>query len=334
MFDSAREAPRRFPGRSRSITLEAVLPSWNPEQPEITDLIVRHNPLTLGREPVRKREVLKTFQEFGNRQAMRAVEKLPEWDGALVDAAVDRTMLAVHWEMQRLAEEFYHGHRVWEILRAAVTALRKTGFLSKIRIVDVGCGIGYTPRWLAARVSAREQGLEFAGVDLNSTLIREATRLAEAERLDCQFFHGDAFSPELAGNIVISTGVVHHFRGAALEEFLRRHDREETQAFFHFDFQPWLLAPVGSYFFHRLRMRTAIARHDGVLSAARAHTAETLVDAARKGAPGFASGIYGARIWNTPAPRVFHTLVGLRRPLLEEFRAQLGHRARRLEELR
>jgi SAM-dependent methyltransferase len=307
--------------------------SWNPHQPEITDLIVRHDPQTLQREPVRKQEVVEIFQGFGNRQAVRAVQELPEWDGTLVDTAVDRTMLAVHWEMQRLAEEFYHGHRVWEILRAVVRAMRKNGFLQKIRVIDVGCGIGYTTRWLASRISAREQGLEFTGVELNSTLIREAARLAETERLDCKFCHGNAFSPELAGNIVLSTGVLHHFRGADLEEFLGRHEREETQAFLHFDFQPGLLAPVGSWFFHRLRMRTAIARHDGVLSAARAHTAGTLVGAARKGAPGFASGIYGARIWNTPAPRVFHTLVGMRRPLVAEFRAQLGRRAGRLGEL-
>ena len=307
--------------------------SWNPEQPEITDLVVRYNPRTLEREPVRRQEVIELFRSFGNQQAMRAVRELPEWEGVLVDAAVDRTLLAVHWEMQRLAEEFYHGHRVWEILRAAVVALRKNGFLEKIRVVDVGCGIGYTTRWLAARIPSREQGLEFAGVDLNSTLIREAARLAEVEDLDCKFCHGDAFSPQLSGNVVISTGVVHHFRGADLAEFLHRHEREETQVFLHFDFQPWLLAPAGSWFFHRLRMRTAIARHDGVLSAARAHDGRTLVEAARRDAPGFASGIYGAKIWNTPAPRVFHTLVGIRRPLIPEFRAQLGRREGRLGEL-
>jgi len=310
-----------------------VLASWNPKQPEITDLIVRHNQRTLEREPVRKQQVLETFQKFKNRQAVRAVEELPEWDGMLVDAAVDRTMLAIHWEMQRLSEEFYHGKRVWEILRAAVAALRKNGLLRKIQILDVGCGTGYTPRWLAANISSREQGLEFAGVDLNAVLVGEATRLASAERLDCKFFHGDAFSPQLAGNIVISTGVIHHFRGVELEEFLGRHEREQTQAFFHFDFQPSLLAPLGSWFFHQLRMRTVIARHDGVLSAARAHPAKTLIEAARRTAPGFSSGIYGARIWNTPVPRVFHTLVGLRRPLVDEFRVQLGSRAARLGEL-
>lgn len=170
-------------------------------------------------------------------------------------------------------------------------------------------------------------------MDLNSALIREAIRLAEAEELDCSFIHGDAFSPQYAGNIVLSTGVLHHFRGEVLEEFLRRHQGGETQAFLHFDFQPWFLAPAGSWFFHWLRMRTPIARHDGVLSAARAHKGQTLIQAARKNAPDFASGIYGARIWNTPAPRVFHTLVGVRRPLAEELRLQLGRRAIRLGEL-
>jgi hypothetical protein len=81
-------------------------------------------------------------------------------------------------------------------------------------------------------------------------------------------------------------------------------------------------------------MRTAIAKHDGVLSAVRAHSAATLLDAARSAVPGFASGIYGAKIWKTPAPRVFHTLLGIRRPLLDEFRRQLGIRLARLGELR
>ena len=295
---------------------------------------MRHNLRTLEREPVRKREVLEVFAGYGNREAERAVERLPEWDGMLVESAVDRTMLEVHWEMQRLAEEFYHGRRVWEILRATVATLRKSGFLKTIRVVDAGCGIGYTVRWLTANIPAREQGLEFAGVDLNAPLIEEAGRLAKAEKLDCTFVHGDAFATQNAGTIVLSTGVLHHFRGVALEEFLRRHGCEETQAFLHFDFQPWQLAPIGSWFFHKLRMRTAIARHDGVLSAARAHSGQRLVEASKRGASAFASGIYGARIWNTPAPRVFHTLVGVRKSLAEVWRTELGRRALRIGELR
>jgi hypothetical protein len=176
--------------------------------------------------------------------------------------------------------------------------------------------------------------VELTGVDLNSALIKEANRLSTAETLPCRFLHGDAFSADHSGQIYLSTGVIHHFRGEALLDFLRHHQRPETHAYLHFDFQPWFLAPYGSWFFHFLRMRTRLARHDGVLSAARAHTADTLVQAARTAAPEFASGIYGARIWNTPAPRVFHTLIGVRRAFLPGLQQHFGRLASRLGELR
>jgi len=307
---------------------------WNPAQPEITDLIIQHDPRTLARLPVRKQDVLQVFSDFGNRKALRAVEALPEHQGILDDRAIDRLLIATHWEMQRLAEEFHHGNRVWDLLRRAVTAIRNSGFRETLRIVDVGCGTGYTLRWLAAHVPLEDHAVELVGMDLNSTLIREANRLAALEQLNCRFIHGDAFSREHSGHIFLSTGVVHHFRGEALLDFLRRHEQPGTFAFLHYDFQPSFLAPFGSWFFHYLRMRTAVAKHDGVLSAIRAHTARTLVEAARAAVPGFASGIYGARIWKTPAPRVFHTLLGIRRPLLPEFHSQLGIRGARLGELR
>lgn len=308
--------------------------AWNPAQPEITDLIIQHDPGTLVRLAVRKHEVLEVFARFRNGQALRAIEALPDHQGVLDNQAVDRLLIRTHWEMQRLAEEFYHGHRVWDLLRRVVASIRVSGYRDTIRVIDVGCGIGYTARWLAAHLPLREMQIEVAGMDLNSTLIREAARLAAVERLDCQFIQGDAFSREHSGHIYLSTGVVHHFRGVALRQFLERHEQPNTFAFLHYDFQPSFLAPYGSWFFHYLRMRTAIAKHDGVLSAVRAHHARTLTEAARSGAPGFASGIYGAKIWKTPAPRVFHTLIGIRRPLLPEFRRQLGVRAARLGELR
>ncbi len=298
-----------------------VFPSWNPHQPEISDLVVQHDPETLKRLPVNKREILGVFERFSNVRAIRVIERIRATDGFLESAAVDRMMLAVHWEMQRLAEEFYHGHR---LLRATVDTLRSNGSSGPIRIVDVGCGIGYTIRWLAAHTALPAENVELTGVDLNSTLVTEANRLAQAESLPCKFFHGDAFSANLSGQIYISTGVVHHFRGDNLTAFFRRHDTSATQAFIHYDFQPSALAPFGSWFFHIIRMRTLLARHDGVLSAARAHSASTLVAAAQTAISGLATGMYGARIWNTPAPRVFHALVGFRRELVPPMQAKLG----------
>ena len=287
-------------------------------------MIVQYDAKNLARLPVSKAETLRVFEGFLNKKAVRVIEKIPSSNGLFDRAAVDRLMLTVHWEMQRLAEEFYHGNRVLRILRATIDTLRATGFPAPIRIVDVGCGIGYTIRWLAAHTTLPKENVELTGVDLNAALVNEANRLARAESLPCSFFHGDAFSNNLAGQIYISTGVVHHFRGDDLTALLRRHDTETTQAFIHYDFQPWTLAPFGSWFFHVIRMRTPLARHDGVLSAARAHTAQTLVSAARAGVSNLVTGIYGAKIWNTPAPRVFHALVGFRPNLVPRIKANLG----------
>jgi SAM-dependent methyltransferase len=313
-----------LPAASLFLYSQFVFPSWNPTQPEISDLVVQHDPKTLIRLPVNKSEIAGIFERFANKKALRVIEQIPAKDGLLDPMAVDRLMLAVHWEMQRLAEEFYHGHRVLRIVRATIEALRSNVLKGPIRIVDVGCGIGYTIRWLAARSALPQEGVELTGVDLNATLIKEANRLAAAEALPCRFFHGDAFSADLRGHIYISTGVLHHFRGDDLVAFLRRHNSETTQAFVHYDFQPWALAPFGSWFFHVIRMRTALARHDGVLSTARAYTADTLVSAARAAVPELESGIYGAKIWKTPAPRVFHALVGFRPELVPHLKPTLG----------
>jgi len=305
----------------------------NPAQPEITDLIVSHDPATFGRLPVNKNHVLETFASFHNHQAIDAVRAIPDRDGLLDPRSVDRLMLTVHWEMQRLAEEFFHGRRVFELLTVVLAALQATGVHRPVRIVDVGCGIGYVIRWLAACTNLASQGVELLGIDLNSTLIREANRLAAAESLPCRFLQGDAFSSRHAAHVYLSTGFVHHFRGDAFHQLLRRHDRSDTVAFLHYDFRPWTLAPLGSWFFHILRMRTAIARHDGVLSTARAYHGDTLTAAARATLPTFSSGIYGSTIWGTPLPRVFHTLLGLRRHLLPAFKNGLGVRAIRLGEM-
>ncbi|HKF26398.1 MAG TPA: class I SAM-dependent methyltransferase [Candidatus Acidoferrum sp.] len=317
-------------------------PSFNAAQPEITDLIVEHDPATLERLAVDKKRVLDTFLAFRNREAMAAVRAIPDRGGFLDARAVDRVMLAVHWEMQRLAEEFFHGQRVYELLKVVLAAIAAMGIKHPLRVVDVGCGIGYAIRWLAARTPLASEGIELVGVDLNDTLIREAARLAAAENLPCRFVHGDAFSARHAGHVYLSTGFVHHFRASneagrsdseALYRLFSRHDLPDTAAFLHYDFRPWALAPLGSWFFHILRMRTAIARHDGVLSTARAYSGAALTAASRSALPLFSSGIYGANIWGTPLPRVFHTLVGMRRNILPAFRAGLGVRAIRLGEM-
>jgi len=59
---------------------------WNLAQPEITDLIIQHDPRTLVRLPVRKQDVLRVFLGFHNHKALRAIEALPEREGILDDS--------------------------------------------------------------------------------------------------------------------------------------------------------------------------------------------------------------------------------------------------------
>jgi len=300
--------------------------------PEVSDLIIEVDPATLDRRPVSKRELVERFLSLGDRQAARVVEDIPAPNGILDPSAVDSLLVRTHTEMQRLAEEFQHGQRIAELVAPLLRVLRERRS-PPYRIVDIGCGSGYAIRWLAARARLGH-GVELIGVDFNSALIAEARRLAKFEELDCEFLVADAFRIPHPGHIFLTTGVVHHFRGDDLRAFFAQHEHPRAQAFFHYDFQPGPLAPFGSWFWHRVRMRTRLAQHDGVLSTVRAHSAQTLCEAARAGAPNFLIGMYGAKIWNTPVPRIFHTLVGIRPELRDDFLRELGARAGRMGELR
>lgn len=293
--------------------------------PEISDAIISFNPETLEREPVSKARVVREFEAAGNRQAARIVGRIPERGGALDPEAVDRLLVTAHCEMQRISEEFQHGRRVAELLSPLLRALREEGFAGPLRVVDIGCGTGFVVRWLAAHEALGEE-VELIGADFNVALVEEARRLAEAERLRCTFVVANAFRLKHPAAVYISTGILHHFRGPALTELLAQHERPETCAFVHFDFHPSPLAPLGSWLFHAVRMREPLARHDGVLSAVRAHESRGLLGTARGAAPGFVSAIYGTRLWGLPIPRVFHALVGVRPSYRPAFLRHMGRR--------
>ncbi len=293
--------------------------------PEISDAIVSFDPNTLQRKPVKKSDILVQFSELGNHEAVKIVQQIPERDGALDPAAVDKILITSHCEMQRMSEEFQHGRRVAELLKPILNALRHGGVQSPIRIVDIGCGTGFVIRWLAAN-GALGDDVELMGVDFNVALLNEAQRLAAIENLRCKFAVANAFRLAEPATIFISTGILHHFRDQDLSYLLQQHCRPETCAFVHFDFHSSPMAPLGSWLFHAVRMREPLARHDGVLSAVRAHKSRYLLDVTRSAAPEFVSAIYGTRLWRLPIPRVFHSLVGIRPLYREAFLSNMGKR--------
>jgi SAM-dependent methyltransferase len=294
--------------------------------PEISDRIIDFDPETLERRPVKKADVIEEFDRLGNPWAAKIVSDIPATrDGALDEGAVDQLLIKIHCEMQRMSEEFQHGQRVAELLEPLIQVLRDAAVPTPIRIVDVGCGSGFVIRWLTANASFGDD-VELIGADYNSALIAEAKRLALAENLSSRFMVANAFRLEQTATLIISTGVLHHFRDADLLQLFKLHDHPKTHGFVHFDFHPSPVAPFGSWLFHAARMREPLAKHDGVLSAMRAHSSAELLTAAREGAPNFVSAIYGTKLWGLPIPRAFHALVGMRAAHRDGFLARMANR--------
>ncbi|WP_199826404.1 hypothetical protein [Streptomyces sp. SBT349] len=75
---------------------------------------------------------------------MRIVARLPvDGIGVLDSHAVDRLLIGVHTELQRLSEELRIGERVIHLLSPLNTAIRATtGQPGPYRLVDIGCGLG------------------------------------------------------------------------------------------------------------------------------------------------------------------------------------------------
>jgi SAM-dependent methyltransferase len=291
--------------------------------PEISDAIVSFDPETLQRHPVVKSELLEQFSQLGNRKAVAIVKRIPDRDGILDAEAVNRLLVTSHCEMQRMSEEFQHGKRVGELLKPILKALREGGVNRRIRIVDIGCGTGFVVRWLIANAYLGDD-VDLIGADFNEALVNEARRLSEREQLNCTFVVANAFRLAQPADIFLSTGILHHFRGDGLAELLKQH--RDAQAFVHFDFHSSPMSPLGSWLFHAVRMREPLAKHDGVLSAVRAHKSRHLLSVARAAAPDFVSTVYGTQLWRLPIPRVFHSLVGIRPQYNDAFVRNMGNR--------
>ncbi|WP_345433283.1 class I SAM-dependent methyltransferase [Actinoallomurus vinaceus] len=294
---------------------------------EISDLIGAWDPVTGERAPIVKREVIARLREAGHRRAVRIVERMPASGELLEPAAVDRLFVRVHTELQRLGEELHMARRFAELLAPLVAAARRAG-ASPLRIVDVGCGIGYVTRALAA---SGELGgdVELVGVDFNPVLVAEAARLAKDEGLTCRFVRGDAFDLTEPATLYISSGILHHFPAESLAGFFQAQDRPGTAGFVHYDIAATRLAPLGARVFHRARMREPLGRHDGVASAKRAHGDPVLLDAASQ-TTGMRVFLFEPIRHTNPFCASMRPVVGIRPELVEDVRRALGRRARGL----
>lgn len=301
------------------------------EAPEISDLIVAYDPDTLERRPVRRSEVVAELLRAGRKDGARIAAKLPATEDVLDPDEVDALLLRAHAELQRLSEEMQQGERVRRVLRPILDTLRAAGAPRPLRVVDVGCGPGFVVRWLAAR-GALGNDVELCGCDYNRSFVEAAAGAAREEGLRCRFLVANAFTLAEPATVFLSTGVIHHFRGADLTSFFGRQAAAGALAFVHFDIKPTYLAGLGAWLFHRARMREELSRHDGVLSALRAHGGRALLAAAREGAPDLTCRLFDGAIGLLPVTDIMQAVVGMRSDLLPGVLERLGRDARRLGE--
>jgi SAM-dependent methyltransferase len=315
------DAPRigRHP-RGRSAGYSARMPVV-----EISDLIIRHDPATGARLPVRRADVVSALRAAGDRRAARIAASLPHHDGVLDAPAVDRLLVRTHTELQRLNEELRIAEQLAELLGPLLAVVG--GGAERPRVVDVGCGIGYAVRWLAATGVLGD--VELCGVDRNAALVAEANRLAAADGLSCRFVTGDAFALPRSATVYLSTGLLHHLRGGELGAFFRAQADAGAQAYCHFDIAATRLAPVGAWVFHRARMREPLGRHDGVASARRAHPDHELLAAARS-ATGLVPLLHRPLRHSNPFCASVRPLLGIRPRHVPALRDALGPSARHL----
>lgn len=279
------------------------------DSPELSDLIVDYDPRTLERRDVALATVL---AHLGPSRSARAVaRRLARPDGLLDRDRVDEVLVRSHLELQRLHEEFRVGALLCALLTPMLQLVRERTGDRRLRVVDLGCGLGYIVRWLAL---ARRlgPGVELIGADCNRVLVTAAQRLADDELLGCRFVCANAFALGEPADIIMSTGVLHHFRGEALAAVFGAHERAPTAGFVHVDIRPSRLAPIGSWIFHRARMRQPLAQFDGVRSAVRAHGADVLCAAAASGAPSFTLATVDAHPGIGGVLRIFQAVLGMR----------------------
>jgi SAM-dependent methyltransferase len=277
-----------------------------------------------NRLPVVKAEAVDRLTGLGQRRAARIVARMPAADGVLDPGHVDALMLRAHREVQRLSAELQLGRRMADLLGPIVARVREASPGGRVRVVDVGCGLGYVLRYLAATPARGSPVLgpatELVGADINGALVTAAAGLAQREGLACRFVRADAFRLGAAiedgpRTVVISSGLLHHLGADELDGFFDAQGALEVAAFTHWDIMPGWRSTLGAWVLLQARMREPVSRYDGVMSVRRAHPASVLLAAARAGAPGYAPRVLEGARWHLTAMDVLRPIVGTARAI-------------------
>lgn len=242
---------------------------------EVLDLIV--DAAGEGRRTVQPDTALRECERAHDRWAARLVSEIPVRDGDLDPDCVDRLVIGVHREIDRLSKASFHGPRVRALLWPMVQHVRDAGHPPPYRVVDHGCGTGYLVRWLAEHGAPLD--VELVGIDTDPVLVDEATRQADRQGLACRFAVGDALEPDPDATVILSTALLHHLEPDQLVDYFAAQERGSAAGFLHIDLRAGPLTVLGITLSHAVLMRLSASRHDGIRSAQRAHPLDVLLDA-------------------------------------------------------
>lgn len=265
--------------------------------------------------PVRRDETAEELLSRGQRRAAAIVRRMPHALGVVDRTYLHDLALRIHYELGRLGEELQLDRRIASVLSPRLHELQPTSS-APVTVLDVGCGTGQVLRAAAAHHYFPD-GVALLGVDLNPVLIAEARRLAGVEGLACRFEHGDAFDVrqlelDPMRTVVVSSGLLHHLSAADLPAFFAAQSAAGFAGFAHWDIAPCLWSTLGAWVFHQARMREAVSRHDGVMSARRAHPSTVLLAAAEDGAAEYSANLLEGARWYPRALDVLRPIVGWR----------------------
>ena len=211
----------------------------------------------------------------------------------------------------RAMRDVGRSNRLFGGTRAVLRELREIApeLPSKVRLIDVGTGLGDIPAAAQAAMARRGVSLETIGVDASESLLRESRKRLQG------VVAGDARRLPLAdasADVVICSQVLHHFFDDDLRVLLAELDRVSRGWVIVSDLQRSWLAAGGFWLASSALRFHEVTRVDGMTSVMRGFQSSELESLVRS-ATGVTPKVRGGIFWRLTA----------------RWRARAGERARR-----
>lgn len=119
------------------------------------------------------------------------------------------------------SDSFFHRIFLESVTKAYAGLLKHAKFREPITILELGCGTGYTNKWLCRKYKVKKITL----VDSNERMLNIAAKTLSKELCKKEFIKADFFrlKSEEKYDLVHSQGVIEHFEPKKRLELLKKH---------------------------------------------------------------------------------------------------------------